>query len=87
MLLFPLCIQINSISTCRNSKAGISRYLIASAVCLSGPALEGFTCNVEVIVEVVDISVRANRYGTASVGGNAVNDRDAVTIVVPNVKP
>ena len=87
VLLLPVCVQINSISTCRNSKAGISRYLIASAVCLSGPALEGFTCNVEVIVEVVDISVRANRYGTASVGGNAVNDRDAVTIVVPNVKP
>ena len=87
MLLFPVCVQINGIGARRNSQVGISRYLIASTVCLSGPALEGLTSNIEVIVEVVDISVRANRYGTASVGGNAVNDRDAVTIVVPNVKP
>ena len=87
MLLLPVCVQINGIGTRRNSQVGISCNLIASTVCLSGPALEGFTCNVEVVVEVVDISVRANRYGTASVGGNAVNDRDAVTIVVPNVKP
>ena len=87
MLLLPVCVQINGISTCRNSKAGISRYLIASAVCLSGPALEGLSSDIEVIVEVVDLSVRTDRYGTASVGSNAVNDRDAITIVIPNVKP
>ena len=87
VLLLPVCVQINSISTCRNSQVGISCNLVTSAVCLGGPALEGLSSNIEVIVEVVDISVRANRYGTASVGGNAVNDRDAVTIVVPNVKP
>ena len=87
MLLLPVCVQINGISTCRNSQVGISRYLIASTVCLGSPALEGFTCNIEVIIEVVDVSVRADRYGTASIGSNAVNNRDAVAIVVSDVEP
>ena len=86
VLLLPVCVQINGISTCRNSKAGISRYLITCSVCLSGPALKGLTSDIEVIIEVVDFSTRANRYGTASVSSNAVNDRDAIAIMVPNVK-
>ena len=87
VLLLPVCVQINGISTCRNSQVGISCNLVTSAVCLSGPALEGLTSNIEVAVKVVDISVRANRYGTASVGGNAVNDRDAVAVVIPDIEP
>ena len=87
VLLFPLCIQINSISTCRNSKAGISRYLIASAVCLSGPALEGFTCNVEVAVAIVNVSVRKNVNGATSVCSNAFNNGNAVAVVIPDIEP
>ena len=87
VLLFPLCIQINGISTCRNSKAGISRYLIASSVCLSGPALEGFTCNVEVAVAIVNVSVRKNVNGATSICSNAVNDRDAVAVVISDIEP
>ena len=87
MLLLPVCVQINGISTCRNSQVGISCNLVTSAVCLGGPTLEGLSSDIEVIVEVVDLSVRTDRYGTASVGSNAVNDRDAITIVIPNVKP
>ena len=87
MLLFPLCIQINSISTCRNSKAGISRYLIASAVCLSGPALEGFTCNVEVAVAIVNVSVRKNVNGATSVCSNAFNNGNVVAVVIPDIEP
>ena len=87
MLLLPVCVQINSISTCRNSQVGISCNLVTSAVCLGGPTLEGLSSDIEVAVKVVDLSVRTDRYGTASVGSNAVNDRDAITIVIPNVEP
>ena len=87
VLLLPVCVQINSIGTCRNSQVGVGRNLIASTVCLGGPALEGFTCNIEVIVEVVDLSVRTDRYRTACVGSNAVNNRDAVAVVVSDVEP
>ena len=87
MLLLPVCVQINGIGTCRNSQVGISCNLIASAVCLGGPALEGLTSNIEVVVEVVDISVRANRYGTACVCSNALNNGNAVAVVIPNIEP
>ena len=87
MLLLPVCVQINGIGTRRNSQVGISCNLIASTVCLSGPALEGFTCNVEVVVEVVDISVRVNRYGTACVCSNAFNNGNAVAVVIPDIEP
>ena len=87
VLLLPVCVQINSIGTCRNSQVGVGCNLIASTVCLGSPALEGFTCNIEVIIEVVDLSVRTDRYRTAYVGSNAVNNRDTVAIVVSDVEP
>ena len=87
VLLLPVCVQINGIGTCRNSQVGVGCNLVTSTVCLGGPALEGFTCNIEIIVEVVDLSVRTDRYRTASIGSNAINNRDAVAIVVSDVEP
>ena len=87
VLLLPVCVQINGIGTCRNSQVGVGCNLVTSTVCLGGPALEGFACNIEVIVEVVDLSIRTDRYRTASIGSNAVNDRDTIAVVVPDVEP
>ena len=87
MLLLPVCVQINGISTCRNSQVGISCNLVSSAVCLGGPALEGFTCNVEVAVAIVNISVRKNVNGATSVCSNALNNGNAVAVVIPDIEP
>ena len=87
MLLLPVCVQINGIGTCRNSQVRAGRNLVTSAVCLGGPTLEGLSSDIEVIVEVVDISVRANRYGTVCVCSNAFNDRDAVAVVISDIEP
>ena len=87
VLLLPVCVQINGISTCRNSQVGISCNLVASAVCLGGPTLEGFTCNVEVAVAIVNVSVRKNVNGATSICSNAVNDRDAVAVVISDIEP
>ena len=87
VLLLPVCVQIDGIGTCRNSQVGVGCNLIASTVCLGGPALEGFTCNIEVAVAIVNVSVRKNVNGATSVCSNAFNNGNAVAIVVSDVEP
>ncbi len=74
----PVCVQINGNGARRTARLELAATLHRQHRLPEWSTLKVLPAMLK-LSRLSDISVRANRYGTASVGGNAVNDRDAVT--------